>query len=474
MKIFDGSTHRTGVYISDCSRYYTLTTHYCDVSVTQINNIKNYANPILEVTDNFYNSGGQALDTVKKPIIIYESVKPTFSSAKYFEHNGTISITFSEKLFAANGSKIHIHDTGNSNNKVSLSGATYTNDTVTLTLGASDISTVNGYTTPQLDIDAGAVTDMSGNLIDGVTNQAITEYKRPTITNTAYYSGNGNLTITFSKNLNIDLHNATKIQIRGAGQSTGGVTLSNGIITNNGTDFIDFNLTDADIRTVNSLTSPNLIVGADAVTDNHGIGIAAATVALNVIDTTKPEFVSAEYHYHEQVLNITFNKPLSSVDPSKLSISSASSSYCSFTLDSATYDDKVVTSNIADESHAKMLYCDLNVKLAIDAGAVRDTYNLGIESISNSTVDIIDNTKPTLIRVEYHIGLDVIVAIFSELVGQQNNTIHVRGHKPRYRWSRSDEWEYSSGGNPVFQFSCANGQILLSSSNGYRSRSHCG
>ena len=431
-KILDGTALKLSIYSDSCGYWSpSAVVHQCSISPHHLSQIPNYANPILElpggkITNGKYQGGHPIyLDAVKKPIIIYESVKPTFSSAKYFEHNGTVSITFSEKLFAADGSKIHIHDTGNNNNKVSLSGATYTNDTVTLTLGASDISKVNGYATPQLDIDAGAVTDMSGNLIDGVTNQAITEYKRPTITNTAYYSGNGNLTITFSKNLDLTTRDATKMQIRNTGQSTGGVTLSNSIITNNGTNFIDFNLTDADIRTVNSLASPNLIVGADAVTDNHGIGIAAATVALNVIDTTKPEFVSAKYHYHEQVLNITFNKPLSGVDPSKLSISGPKSTFCSFTLGTATYDDKVVTSNIVNVSHAKMLHCDFDVRLAIAAGAVNDTYNIGIESISNSTVNIIDNIKPTLIRVEYRIGLDEIDAVFSEFVGQ-STVVYVR------------------------------------------------
>ena len=59
--------------------------------------------------------------------------------------------------------------------------------------------------TPQLDIDAGAVQDPSGNLISAIADQSITIHDtiKPTVSSAAFYTGNGTFVVTFSEPLNV-------------------------------------------------------------------------------------------------------------------------------------------------------------------------------------------------------------------------------------------------------------------------------
>ena len=431
MRVMDGSSHITGVVHSQCASYSTPVSVYAcrTSSISSKNKVAAASNPILEIPggNKFCAVYPNCVDAVNQPIIIYESVKPTLSAAAYYAYNGTVVVTFSEDLFTANGSKMHIHDTG-SNSKVALTGATHAGNKVTVTLGATDKTTVNGYAAPQLDIDAGAVADMSGNDIAGAANQTLTKHVRPTITGANYYTGNGTLLVTFSATLDKTAHDATKMHIRNAGQSTGGVTLSNGIITTNGTDSIKFDLGDADTNTVNAMSTPRIVVDAGAITDQHGNSIASGAASLNVTNTDKPVFVGAKYHYHEGILNITFSKPLSAVAASKISVTGATQA-CTFSLSGATHSNDTVTSNLGTAGqHGHFVFCGVTTaKLSIGAGAVSDTGNRGIDAASNLTISVIDNTKPRFVSAIYYAEQREILAEFSERVTHSNqNHANVR------------------------------------------------
>ena len=102
-------------------------------------------------------------------------------------------------------------------------------------------------TTPQLDVDAGAVSDTSGNAVSATSDQTITiqDTIKPTFSSASYKTGEATLKITFSEALDSSKHVATKFHIRESGQSSGGVTLSNGTITANGTSSLTVTLSTA-------------------------------------------------------------------------------------------------------------------------------------------------------------------------------------------------------------------------------------
>ena len=422
LDVYDGTTQKFWMYKNNCGNTFASakSTHICTVPLSHFLNIPNYAQPLLEIptVGSISNAQNQNLEKAKHPIIMYESTKPTFGNASYYDYNGTVRVNFSEKLFAANGSKLHIQDSSGGS-KVTLTGAAFAGNTVTATLSSGNLSTVNGFSTPQIDIDSGAVTDMSGNLIDAATNQAITKHVRPTITGAQYYTGNGALNVTFSATLDTALHDASKMHLRDTGQSTG-VTLSRGMITVNGTDSIKFDLNDTNTATVNAMASPRIVVDAGAVTDSHGNSIAAGSAAVNVTNTNRPEFVDATYYYHEHVLNVTFDKQLSAVNASGILINNQGRSVgCAFSASNATISNDTVTLTLG-WLHDKFLYCAAggvkHVKLDIREGAVSDAGNRGISAASNLTFSIVDNVKPRFVSAVYYAEQRELNVVFTEYV----------------------------------------------------------
>ena len=95
---------------------------------------------------------------------------PRFVSAELDESAGVLNITFDKAIDASgvNATKFHIRESGSITGGVTLSGASVTvttPNTITLRLAEADRQTVIAMNTPYLEIDAGAVSDRSGNLL---------------------------------------------------------------------------------------------------------------------------------------------------------------------------------------------------------------------------------------------------------------------------------------------------------------------
>ena len=285
---------------------------------------------------------------------VQDNARPTFASATYNSGSGVLTVTFSEDLDSSkhDASKFHIRNASQSTGGVTLSSGTVTHsgtDSITFTLGTNNKTSVNTMTTPQLDIDAGAVRDFSGNQIAAAADQTITvqDTTRPTFTSATYNAGTGMLTVTFSEQLDSSRYDASKIHIRNASETLGGVTLSNDMITNNDTSSLTFTLKTTDRTTVNALAAPQLDIGAAAVSDVAGNPISTATDQdITVIrDTIKPTFTSAAYNSGSGVLTVTFSEPLDSSkhDASKFHIRNAGQSTGGITM-----SDGTITNNGTD------------------------------------------------------------------------------------------------------------------------------
>ena len=111
-----------------------------------------------------------------------DSVAPNVSSSTLDEVTGVLVITFSETIDATpttdvDLSKLFISDTGNAD-EIALTGASITtigdSTSISITLTESQKQSVIALTTPQLDIDALAVKDTTGNTILAAADNAIT------------------------------------------------------------------------------------------------------------------------------------------------------------------------------------------------------------------------------------------------------------------------------------------------------------
>ena len=126
-------------------------------------------------------SGNGIAAAPDRPITVTDITPPTLVSSKYYIGTGILNITFSEPLngTAIGYDRMAVRDAGQSSGGLALNAvANKTLDssstTITLTLSDAQRITVNGMATPQLDIEAGAVADPSGNEIAAAPDQDIT------------------------------------------------------------------------------------------------------------------------------------------------------------------------------------------------------------------------------------------------------------------------------------------------------------
>ena len=97
-----------------------------------------------------------------------------FVSSTYQAHLNKIAITFDEPV-TPDYSKMHIRDSGSSTGGITLGDITQTqitDNTIHVTLDETQKMTFGNLTAPQLDIDAGAVSDTSSNPIVATTGSA--------------------------------------------------------------------------------------------------------------------------------------------------------------------------------------------------------------------------------------------------------------------------------------------------------------
>ena len=106
-----------------------------------------------------------------------EAEPPAFRSADYTAGDSQLAITFSKPL---NGTihldRLHVRDAGQSSGGVTMTGAagrSVSGDTLTITLVASQVATIGSLTTPQLDVDRGAVFDLAGIGITDTPDQPL-------------------------------------------------------------------------------------------------------------------------------------------------------------------------------------------------------------------------------------------------------------------------------------------------------------
>ena len=142
-------------------------------------------------------------------IAVDDTAPPVFSSATYSTGSGQLAITFSESL---NGTvhldRLHVRDGRRERRRgVTLDRRcrpVVAGRALTVTLTPEQRTAVESLGTPQLDIDAGAVSDANDNEIAASPDNAIAvdDTAPPVFSSATYSTGSGQLAITFSESLN--------------------------------------------------------------------------------------------------------------------------------------------------------------------------------------------------------------------------------------------------------------------------------
>ena len=199
-----------------------------------------------------------------------DTTPPDLVSSHYNTGTGILNITFSEPLngIAIRYDRIAVRDIGMSAGGLTLDGvASKTLDAnimMTLTLSDAQRQTINAMNQPELDIEEGAVSDISGNMISATLDHSITiaDGIPPAVVSADYNTGTGILSITFSEPLgNVDY---SGVSVTG---TDGSVALDDAASNHSGATITA--VLDAAQR-ITAGISPTLSVSAGAVSDISG------------------------------------------------------------------------------------------------------------------------------------------------------------------------------------------------------------
>ena len=367
-------------------------------------------------------------------ITVDDTTKPAFSSATYSTGNGSLVITFSETVSSVDYAKLHVRSQGAAAGGIALGDVTtksLSGAAITATLDQAQRTAFAGLATPQLDIDAGAVSDANSNGIDASADNAITvdDTTKPAFSSATYSTGNGVLTITFSETVSsVDY---AKLHVRSQGAAAGGITLDDVTTKSLSGAAITATLDQAQRTAFAGLATPQLDIDAGAVSDANSNGIdASADNAITVDDTTKPTFVSATYSTGNGSLVITFSETVSSVDYAKLHVRSQGAAAGGIALGDVTtksLSGAAITATL-DQAQRTAFAGLATPQLDIDAGAVSDANSNGIDASADNAITVDDTTKPTFVSATYSTGSGVLTITFSEPIGGTANLsqLHVR------------------------------------------------
>ena len=412
-----------------------------DLNPTNTDAVNAMATPQLDIEAGavYDAAGNQIAAAADQTITVNDTILPTFSSATYATGSGVLTVTFSESLnqTAHDATKIHVRDTGQSSGGVTLSNAMITTNasaSITFDLNPTNTDAVNAMATPQLDIEAGAVYDAAGNQIAAAADQTITvnDTIRPAFSSATYLTGSGVLNITFSEELDPSKHIPSKFHVRESGSDTGGVTLSNGTITANGTKSLTFTFSSADQDSVNDMGAIQLDIDAGAVSDAAGNAIADAVDQVIVrYDTTPPTYKSATFVTGSGVLNVTFSETLNQYahNTSKIHVRTIHQSSGGVTLSNtmiAANGTNFITLNLS-EADTTMVNAMATPQLDIEEGAVYDTAGNPVPDTHNRDITVRDTIPPTLTSATYLTGNGTLKMAFSEAISAADaSKIHIR------------------------------------------------
>ena len=346
-----------------------------------------------------------------------DTAPPTFVSASYSTGNGTLVVSFSEDISGtADLSRLHVREAGHPSGGTALTGATQAvaGHTLTITLTGPQRTAVNALAAPELDIGAGAVSDLADNEITASPDNAIAvnDTTPPFFSSASYSTETGQLAVTFSEALNGTIH-PDRLHIRGQGQSSPDVTLDGSAFSVHG-NLLTMSLTDAQRISVGGLENPYLHMGGGAVFDTAGNPVEQTSAQLVVDGAVTLAGMGADSYVPPpgaSVVNVKQER-LSSEMAAQAALSLDFSEAPSFESD-ANATTVILTET---ESVITTLVNGMNVTVALPAGI-----NATVESSWDGSISL---PAPSGASPPPPSGLTIHTPRMSFFVGSETATIH--------------------------------------------------
>ena len=412
------------------------------LSISQIAKIDGMHAPRLDIdADAVSDNSTNFIRSAKNlEVIIDDAMPPALVHAKYFTGNSTMSLTFSMPVDNVDYSKIRMHDSGNATSiQFDSFLLRYIDHNVVIVNFERGGGLIESMTTPQLDIDAGAVSedDHILNTNRAAANLTINVHDTtpPEVDSATYTTGNGTLTVRFNEP--ISQFNYAKMHIIDFSTLGRGISLADvaSIQHTAGTDTMTATL-DSLQRTAFETMGTHLFridrseaYDTAAAYDMSANAIRATSPYINVSDTTPPAFVSSTYNAALNMTTVTFDEPILNPDYSKVHIRESGASTGGITL--GTISQKQHSTNFLSvefsESQNDAFVALGTPQLDIDAGAVSDESDNPIIATPDLPIIQDDTTLPIVQSVEYDTNLEMLSITFDEPVHIQNSSrLHIR------------------------------------------------
>ena len=280
-----------------------------------------------------YDMSANAIRAKTLLINVSDTTPPAFVSSTYDAVLNMTTVTFDERIIEpVDYTKLHIRDSGSDTGGITLSDVSpkHRINSLSVTLNASQNDAFGNLTAPQLDIDAGAVSDESDNSIAATTDRPIIQDNRtlPLVVSVEYDTNLEMLSITFDEPVHTPDYSG--LRIHESGVPIGGIQFDEIPRRHQAGTMMHVILNASLVGEFNAMSEPHLAIDQDAVrdySDNEITGTIKIPITIN--DTTRPSVEYAAYKlkhvieptitsavYHPEFGNMTlmFNEPVTEPD----------------------------------------------------------------------------------------------------------------------------------------------------------------
>ena len=334
---------------------------------------------------------------------VLDTARPLIADAAYYTGSGILSLKFGEAIGSADTTQVSLSDAAST----AVLPSNHTVSANILTSALSDADRVKFANSPALNVTVaeGAVADESGNGIAAVQAHPVKVLSpgRPVLVDSAYYTGNGTLVMTFSErivsanisqitvqsgSIRVDVSGTGSAHYAGSGITTqaldvqtggedlrraaaqgmlGGAAATDPVISANTVTAV---LNEAARARLAGSGDVSLEIGQGAVTGVSGDMDQVTSSDVFVSDTTKPAFVAATYDPASGILTLTFSETVGSANPNGLTVRDGSTSVAPSRIPAISGAGVAVQMSGAEKS---ALAGSADISLDLDAGSVADT-----------------------------------------------------------------------------------------------------
>ncbi len=358
---------------------------------------------------------------------------PALESVTYIRGNGTLYLQFSEHMAAASLKKDNMKlnqanegGRGYSLSNVPDSSVTVSGSLVTFTLSDHGRETVNIYFPPEINIQHGAIKDVSGNSLKAYSGYSVSTPDRnlPKLTSAHYLHQNGIISLEsdgFLKSVDeskIVLHDSS---------GKGNVTLGDGAfpIKGNYQKVISATMEQSQITAFEDLGYPrNVTIQKGGITDIWDNSMEHTTRIISSSDNQPPGLRSAAYATATGALNLTLSEDLLSHDSAKIVLhDSTKSGNVTFAANSFTeIADGVLSINLTGSAKANFAALNHPRNATILSGGATDIWNNSNAADLMAAISDDDDTAPALSSATYAVSTGTLNLTISEDLASHDST----------------------------------------------------